>query len=76
MDEYIGAMCQMQTSGLDITILILCEMLQLCVIMMVMDHMWKSHDVDVGDNGIIYMLMFKGNFIIQINTGKKTAMSH
>ena len=60
MTEYISAMMKMQTSGMDITILMMCEMLNISVVMLVKDFMWKSHDVDVGDDKILYLLMFRG----------------
>ena len=60
MTEYISAMMKMQTSGMDITILMMCEMLNISVVMLVKDFMWKSYDVDVGDDKILYLLMFRG----------------
>ena len=60
MDQYISAMVKMQTSGMDITILMVCEMLNISVVMLIKDFMWKSHDVDLGDDRIVYLLMFRG----------------
>ena len=59
MTEYITAMMKMQTSGMDITILMMCEVLKISVVMLVKDFMWKSHDVDLGDDKILYLLMFR-----------------
>ena len=60
MTEYISAMSQMKTSGMDITLLMLCEMLDVSCIVLMSDFMWKSSDVEMDEQKVVYMLMFKG----------------
>ena len=63
MHDFIAAMTSMKTSGLDITILILCEMLNLSCVVLVQDFLWKSHDINI-DSFDIYLVMFKsGRFV-------------
>ena len=59
MNDYIKAMVKMKTSGLDITVLILCQMFNLSCILLIDDFMWKSIDIQMEDFDI-YLLMFKG----------------
>ena len=59
MHDYIEAMEKMKTSGLDITIRIVCEMFQLSCVVLINDFMWKSTDICIEDFDI-YPLMYKG----------------
>ena len=63
MNDYIEAMVKMKTSGLDITVLILCQMFNLSCVLLIDDFMWKSIDIRMEDFDI-YLLVFKsGRFI-------------
>ena len=63
MNDYIEAMVKMKTSGLDITVLILCQMFNLSCVLLIDDFMWKSIDIRMEDFDI-YLLVFKsGRFV-------------
>ena len=63
MHDYIEAMVKMKTSGLDITVLMLCQMFQFSCIVLIDDYMWKSVDIRIEDFDI-YLLMYKsGRFV-------------
>ena len=76
MHEYIEAMEKMKTSGLDITVLILCKMLDLSCVLLIEDSMWKSTDIPI-EQFDIYLLMFKsGRFVSATrNDGGKILVS-
>ena len=72
MHDYIEAMVKMKTSGLDITVLMLCQMFQLSCIVLIDDYMWKSVDIKIEDFDV-YLLMYKGGRFISTkrNDGSK-----
>ena len=72
MHDYIEAMEKMKTSGLDITVLIVCEMFQLSCVVLIDDFMWKSTDICIEDFDI-YLLMYKGGRFVSAtkNDGSK-----
>ena len=72
MHDYIEAMVKMKTSGLDITVLILCQMFQLSCVVLIDDYMWKSVDIKIEDFDV-YLLMYKGGRFVSTtrNDGSK-----
>ena len=72
IQDYIEAMVKMKTSGLDITVLMLCQMFQLSCIVFIDDYMWKSVDIKIEDFDI-YLLMYKGGRFVSAtrNDGSK-----
>ena len=38
-----------ETTGMDLTILLLCEMFELMAIVLHEDHLWKSHNVELNN---------------------------
>ena len=71
MHDYIEAMVKMRTSGLDITVLMLCQMFQLSCIVLIDDYMWKSVDIKIEDFDI-YLLMYKGKRLISATRNDET----
>ena len=63
MKDFIRVMRERKTSGMDITLLSLCEMLHISILVLFEDMVWKSHDLSINDFHV-YMIMFKGGRFI------------
>ena len=63
VDEYYKAMKTLKTSGLDITVLILCHLLKVKTLVLVHDFLWKSVEAEVNDFDVLLMLFTSGHFV-------------
>ena len=63
VEEYYKAMKTLKTSGLDITVLILCHLLKVKTLILVRDFLWKSVEADVNDFDVFLMLFTSGCFV-------------
>ena len=48
-----------ETTGMDLTILILCDMFGVTVMVLHEDHLWKSHDVKLNNFDVYLIMMDK-----------------
>ena len=53
----------LKTSGLDITVLILCHLLKLKTLILVRDFIWKSIEADINEFDVFLMLFTSGRFV-------------
>ena len=53
----------LKTSGLDITVLILCDLLKVKTLILVRDFIWKSIEADINDFDVLLMLFTSGRFV-------------
>ena len=56
-------MLNFRKSGMDITVLLLCEMLNLKALILLNNYMWKSAEGDASDFDIFMLLFTSGRFI-------------
>ena len=63
IQSFIGMMQNLETSGLDITLLVLCHMFHISIVVLFERKLWKSHDYDLNDFHV-YLVMFKGGRFI------------
>ena len=52
-----------ETTGMDLTILILCDMFGLTAMVLHEDHLWKSHDVELNNFDVYLIMMDKSRFV-------------
>ena len=52
-----------ETMGMDLTILILCDMFRVTAMVLHEDHLWKSHDVELNNFDVYLIMMDKSRFI-------------
>ena len=71
VDEYYNAMQTLKTSGLDITVLVLCHLLKLKALILVRDFIWKSIEADINDFDVLLMLFTSGRFVSASPRNKK-----
>ena len=53
----------LKTSGLDITVLILCHLLKVKTMILVRDFIWKSIEADMNEFDVFLMLFTSGRFV-------------
>ena len=53
----------LKTSGLDITVLILCHVLKVKTMILVRDFIWKSIEADMNEFDVFLMLFTSGRFV-------------
>ena len=53
----------LKTSGLDITVLILCHVLKVKTMILVRDFIWKSIEADINEFDVFLMLFTSGRFV-------------
>ena len=63
VEEYYSAMKTLKTSGLDITVLILCHLLKVKTMILVRDFIWKSIEADMNEFNVFLMLFTSGRFV-------------
>ena len=63
MQNLLTRMNNGETTGMDITILILCEMFGITAMVLHEDHLWKSKDVELNDFDVYLMMMDKSRFV-------------
>ena len=71
VDEYYNAMQTLKTSGLDITVLVLCHLLKVKALILVRDFIWKSIEADINDFDVLLMLFTSGRFVSASPRNKK-----
>ena len=52
-----------ETTGMDLTILILCDMFRVTAMVLHEDHLWKSHDVELNNFDVYLIMMDKSRFV-------------
>ena len=52
-----------ETTGMDLTILILCDMFRVTAMVLHEDHLWKSHNVELNDFDVYLIMMDKSRFV-------------
>ena len=52
-----------ETTGMDLTILILCDMFRVMAMVLHEDHLWKSHYVELNNFDVYLIMMDKSRFI-------------
>ena len=65
MSGFIKTMKESKTSGLDLTLLILCEMLNISIVVLFQSYFWKSTDLDLN-NFHVYLIMFTQDRFISV----------
>ena len=50
-------------TGMDLTILILCDMFRVMAMVLHEDHLWKSHDVELNNFDVYLIMMDKSRFV-------------
>ena len=68
VEEYYTAMNTLKTSGLDITVLIICHLLKVKTMILVRDFIWKSIEADINEFNVFLMLFTSGTLYV----GKST----
>ena len=63
MTQFIKTMKESRTSGLDLTLLILCEMLNISIVVLFQNSFWKSTDFDLNDFHVYLIMSMQGQFI-------------
>ena len=60
---YMQKMINRRTSGMDITLLVLCEMFELDMVVLFEEYLWKSENVPLLDMDIAMILLEGGHFV-------------
>ena len=63
MQNLLTRMNNGEMTGMDITILILCDMFGIMAIVLHEDHLWKSKDVELNDFDVYLIMMDKSRFV-------------
>ena len=53
-----------ETTGMDLTILILCDMFSITAMVLHEDHLWKSQDVELNDFDVYLTMMGNSRFCV------------
>ena len=61
----------LKTSGLDITVLILCHVLKVKTMILVRDFIWKSIEADINKFDVFLMLFTSGHFVLASPRNKR-----
>ena len=61
----------LKTSGLDITVLILCHVLKVKTMILVRDFIWKSIEADINEFDVFLMLFTSGRFVSASQRNKR-----